>query len=120
MTEFALIAPILIVLVFAVIQFGVAFNNYMTLTDAARAAARKGAVSRELGSSAATSACETAGYNAGGNLESPGTKFVVKCNSSWSAGSDVTVTATYPYAITLLDWVVYDGTLSTTMKERVE
>lgn len=120
MTEFALIAPILIVLVFGVIQFGIAFNNYMTLTDAARAAARKGAVSRELGSGAAQSACETAGYNAGSNLESPGTKFKVSCSSSWSAGSDVTVTATYPYSISLLDWVVYDGTLTSTMKERVE
>jgi Flp pilus assembly protein TadG len=92
----------------------------MTLTDAARAAARKGVVSRELGSSAATSACETAGYNAGSHLEDPGTKFKVSCSSSWSAGSDLTVTATYPYAITLLDWVVYDGTLTSTMKERVE
>lgn len=120
MTEFALIGPMLIVLVFGVIQFGIAFNNYMTLTDAARAAARKGAVSRELGSSAAESACETAGYNAGSNLDAPGTKFIVDCSSSWSAGTELTVTATYPYAIKLLDWAVYDGTLSTTMKERVE
>ena len=120
MTEFALVAPILIVLVFAVIQFGIAFNNYMTLTDSARAAARKGAVSRELGSTAAQTACQNAGYAAGGNLEQPGTKFIVSCSSSWSAGSDVTVTATYPFSISLLDWVVYDGTLSTTMKERVE
>lgn len=120
MTEFALIAPILIVLVFGVIQFGIAFNNYMTLTDAARAAARKGAVSRNLGSAAAQSACQNAGYAAGGNLDQPGTLFVVTCNSSWSSGSDVTVTATYPYSISLLNWVVYSGTLSTTMQERVE
>lgn len=120
MTEFALVAPLMIVLVFGIIQFGIAFNNYVTLTDAARAAARKGAVSRELGSSGAQDACQDAGYDAGANLDGPGTKFVVSCSSSWSPGSDVTVTATYPYSITLLDWVVYDGTLSTTMKERVE
>jgi len=118
--EFAFVGPLLIVLVFAIIQFGITFNNYLTLTDAARAAARKAAVSRELGGSAAKSACETAGYNAGTNLKEPGVKFKVTCNSSWSAGSDVTVTATYPYAIKLLDWALYDGTLSTTMKERVE
>ena len=41
MTELALVLPILVVLVLAIAQFGVAFNNYVTLTDAARAASRK-------------------------------------------------------------------------------
>jgi hypothetical protein len=118
MTEFALITPLLVVIVFAIIQFGIAFNNYLTLTDAARAAARKGAVSRNEGDPEGT--CEAAGYAAGTNLQNPGTDFKLNCASSWSAGSDVTVTATYPYSIKLLDWVVYDGDLSTTMKERVE
>jgi hypothetical protein len=74
-------------------------------------------VSREAGQ---TSACQAAGYAAGQNLNNPGTDFVVTCSSSWSAGSDVTVTATYPYSISLLGWVVASGNLSTTMKERVE
>jgi Flp pilus assembly protein TadG len=117
LTEFALVLPLLVVLVLAIAQFGVAFNNYVTLTDAARAAARKGAVSREGGQA---SACQAAGYAAGQNLNNPGTDFVVTCSSSWSAGSDVTVTATYPYSINLLGWVVASGNLSTTMKERVE
>jgi Flp pilus assembly protein TadG len=117
MTELALVLPILVVLVLAIAQFGVAFNNYVTLTDAARAAARKGAVSREAGQS---SDCRNAGYAAGTNLKNPGTDFKVSCSSSWSIGSDVTVTATYPYAISLLGWVVKSGTLTSTMKERVE
>jgi Flp pilus assembly protein TadG len=118
MTEFALVLPLLVVLVLAIAQFGVAFNNYVTLTDAARAAARKGAVSRESGNP--QDDCQSAGYAAGQNLNNPGTDFVVSCSSSWSIGSDVTVTATYPYSISLLGWVVASGNLSTTMKERVE
>lgn len=118
MTELALVLPILVVLVLAIAQFGVAFNNYVTLTDAARAAARKGAVSREDGNPAG--ACQSAGYAAGGNLKNPGTDFTVNCSSSWSIGSDVTVTASYPYAISLLGFVVASGQLNTTMKERVE
>ena len=47
LTEFALALPILALLLFAVIQFGVAFNNYVTLTDATRAGARKAAVGRQ-------------------------------------------------------------------------
>jgi Flp pilus assembly protein TadG len=118
MTEFALVLPLLVVIVLAIAQFGVAFNNYVTLTDAARAAARTGAVSRESGSPAGD--CQAAGYAAGGNLKNPGTDFVVNCSSSWSSGSDVTVTASYPYSISLLGWVVASGNLNTTMKERVE
>jgi Flp pilus assembly protein TadG len=117
LTELALVLPILVVLVLAIAQFGVAFNNYVSLTDAARAAARKGAVSREAGQS---TDCQNAGYAAGTDLKNPGTDFKVFCSSSWSIGSDVTVTATYPYAISLLGWVVKSGTLTTTMKERVE
>jgi Flp pilus assembly protein TadG len=41
LTEFALALPILALLLFAVIQFGIVFNNYVTLTDATRAGARK-------------------------------------------------------------------------------
>ncbi len=48
MTEFALVLPILALLLFGVIQFGVAFNHYITLTDAVRAGARKAAVGRHL------------------------------------------------------------------------
>jgi Flp pilus assembly protein TadG len=117
MTELAMVLPILIVLVLAIAQFGLTFNNYVTLTDAARAAARKGAVSREAGQS---TDCQNAGYAAGTDLRNPGTDFKVKCNSSWGIGSDVTVTATYPYSISLLGWVVKSGLLTTTVKERVE
>ena len=63
MTEFALILPILLVLLFGVIQFGVIFNNYVALTDAARAASRKGAVSR--GAANPKADCESMGYAAG-------------------------------------------------------
>ena len=118
MTEFAFVLPILLVVLFGIIQFGIAFNNYVALTDAARAASRKGAVSRNASNPKGD--CESAGYAAGSNLQQPRVKFILTCNSSWAIGSDVTVTATYPYDIKLLNWVVASGTLNTTMKERVE
>ena len=64
--------------------------------------------------------CEASGYAAGTNLSNPGTDFVLQCDSTWAIGSDVTVTATYPYNVNLLGWVVASGQLNTTMKERVE
>jgi Flp pilus assembly protein TadG len=120
MTEFTLVVPVLLLVLFGIIQFGIIFNNYVTLTDAARAASRKGAVSRN--DPDPKGACEAAGYAAGANLQNPGTDFVLTCTSSsgWSAGTPITVTATYPWSINLVGFTLASGTLNTTMKERVE
>jgi len=42
--EFAIILPILIILVFGIVEFGIAYNNYIALTHAAREGARLAAV----------------------------------------------------------------------------
>ena len=41
-------------------------------------------------------------------------------SSTWDPGSDVTVTASYPYSISLLGLVVKSGSLTTKTTERVE
>lgn len=42
--EFALILPILIILIFGIFEFAIAFNNYITITHAAREGVRLAAV----------------------------------------------------------------------------
>ena len=42
--EFALVLPIFIMLVFGIFQFGIAFNNWIAITHAAREGARLAAV----------------------------------------------------------------------------
>jgi Flp pilus assembly protein TadG len=116
LTEFALALPILALLLFAVIQFGIAFNNYVTLTDATRAGARKAAVGRQLSNPAG--ACVTAIRTASTDLTQ--SDLSPSCTSTWQPGADVTVTATYPYRISLLGMVVKSGRLSSTTTERVE
>jgi Flp pilus assembly protein TadG len=118
MVELAFVLPIFAVLLFGIVQFGLAFNNYVTLTDAVRAGARKAAVSRNLSDPAG--ACRAQVLAAGDNLDATELGRNLSCNSSWSPGSDVTVHADYPYDIKLLDWVVVSGRLNSTMKERVE
>ncbi|MGH3046195.1 MAG: TadE/TadG family type IV pilus assembly protein, partial [Gaiellaceae bacterium] len=44
MVEFVLVFPVLALLLFAVVQFGIVFHNYVTLTDAVRAGSRQAAV----------------------------------------------------------------------------
>jgi Flp pilus assembly protein TadG len=119
LVEFALVLPILSLLLLGVIQFGVAFNNYITLTDAVRAGARKGAVGRHLQDPEAA-VRQTINTAASGNLKPADLQITV--NSSWAQGSDVTVTATYPYQIKLLGFgvTVTSGRLSSSTTERVE
>jgi Flp pilus assembly protein TadG len=118
MVEFALVLPILLVLLLGIFQFGVAFNNYVTLTDAVRAGARKAAVSRN--SSDPAGDCRAQVLAASGSLDATQVAQNLSCTSSWDAGSDVTVRADYPYSISLLDWAIFSGRFSSTMKERVE
>jgi Flp pilus assembly protein TadG len=116
LTEFALALPILALLLFAVIQFGIVFNNYVTLTDATRAGARKAAVARRL--SDPSGACLSAIRTSATDLNQ--SDLFPSCQSTWDPGADVKVTATYPYQISLLGMVVKSGRLSSTTTERVE
>ena len=118
LVEFALVLPILSLLLLGVIQFGIAFNNYITLTDAVRAGARKGAVGRHLQNPQAETT--TAVKNAATDLDL--SKLQITVTSNWTQGSDVTVTATYPYDIKLLGFgvKVTSGRLSSSTTERVE
>jgi Flp pilus assembly protein TadG len=117
MTEFALVLPVLALILFAVIQFGIVFNNYITLTDATRAGARKAAVSRQDPNRNA--AVMSAVRSSASDLKSSKLS-VLPPSSTWDSGADVTVTASYPYSISLLGLVVKSGQLSSTTTERVE
>jgi Flp pilus assembly protein TadG len=116
--EFAFVLPILLALVLGIVQFGIVFNNYVTITDATRVGARKAAVSRFLGDNGA--AASTATYSSAAGLD-PVKLVVTVTSTSWTTpGADVSVTATYPYSINILGWVVKAGNLSSTTHERLE
>jgi Flp pilus assembly protein TadG len=117
-TELALVFPILLVILIAIAQFGILFNNYITLTDATRTGARKAAVSRFAGDQGTAAALAVRA--AASNL-TPSKLNVSVTSSNWTVpGSDVTVTATYPYDLNILGWVIQSGNLTSTTKERLE
>jgi Flp pilus assembly protein TadG len=124
MTELALVLPIFVVLLLAIVQFGIAFNNYLTLTDATRAGARKAAVSRFIGDNGASAAQAVQAAASGLDLTSPPPTVTSTDESGatdWTTpGDTVTVTATYPYTINILGFSVQSGTLTSTTKERLE
>jgi Flp pilus assembly protein TadG len=116
MTEFALVLPLLALLLFGVIQFGIVFNNYIQLTDAVRAGARKGAVGRHQQNPEGV--VTQAVRDASTSLKQ--SDLNVSVTSSWQQGEDVTVSASYPYSINLLGVVIKSGRMTSTTKERVE
>jgi Flp pilus assembly protein TadG len=125
MDEFAVVLPVLAFVLFAIIQFGITLNNYETLTSAVRDGARKGAVSRTA--SDPISVTSNAVKASAANLKQGSDCNVNLCVtvtpsavSGWVPGADVTVTATYPYSISLFGLVVKSGKLSSTVTERIE
>jgi Flp pilus assembly protein TadG len=121
MVEFTLVLPVLLVILFGIIQFGITFGNYVALTDAVRAGARTAAVSRS--STDPVGDVITRVTNATGDLDS--SKVDIKRSDvatplGWVHGDDVTVTARYPWAISLLGWVIASGNLSSSTTERIE
>jgi Flp pilus assembly protein TadG len=98
MVEFAIVLPLLALLLFGIIQFGIVFRNYLAVTDAVRVGARKAAVSRQHANPPA----------------------VATAAAKKAAGEDVKVTGSYPYQINLLGIVVKSGNMTSTITERVE
>ena len=133
MVEFAVVLPVLAFVLFAIIQFGLTLNSYVTLTSAVRDGARKGSVSRTatdpIGTTVSAVKSSAANLNKSGCTSSSCSS---NCNvslcvtvtpsaaSSWTPGADLTVTATYPYSISLFGLVVKSGTLSSSTTERIE
>ncbi len=117
MVEFALVVPILCVVLFGVLQFGALYNDYVTLTDASRVGARKAAVSRleanPEGAAEAAARASATGLN-------PGDLDINVNATAWEHGESVTVEAVYPYEIDLLGFVVAAGDLTSETTERVE
>jgi len=120
--EFALVAPILIALLLGVVQAGMAFHNYLSVTDAARAVARKAILVRFTPLS--QDDINQIAYNASPDLDRSQLSATLTPDPNDpnfpTAGDLVTVTVTYPYHLQLFGIPVIDGTLTSTMKDRVE
>jgi TadE-like protein len=117
MVEFALVLPILCLILFAILQFGLLYNNYVTVTDAARIGARKAAVSRHEADPVAVTVAKV--HDAASDLDLSELDVFVTA-TGWEHGESVTVEARYPYEIDLLGFVVKKGELTSKTTERVE
>jgi Flp pilus assembly protein TadG len=113
--EFALIAPLLLMMIMGIIQFSITLNNYIELTEAVRTGARNLAISRAMASATPyTTTVADIGASAG-NLTASSITTTMSVNGtactsdstcstalSTAAGDTATVTATYPCNLTVM------------------
>lgn len=85
LVEFAMVLPLLLVLVFGIVDFGRAFQTWITLTNAAREGARLGTVSQDV--QAVRQRCESTAGVSGVSCSVSGLPGIT--------GQDVTVTARF-------------------------
>ena len=108
--EFALLAPVLLLLMLGTFQFGLVLINYMTLTNATQTAARQFAVSR--GSTTSWSNAKSQLYGAAPNLVQADVTITFSvnggactsdatCKTGLDAGqgTSAVLTATYPCSL---------------------
>ncbi|MCB0879180.1 MAG: pilus assembly protein [Thermoleophilia bacterium] len=114
--EFAMILPILCVLLFAVIEFGMAFWNYQQVSAAASEGARRASVSRTYGDReqrVVDAVKDNSPQLDAGNL-------TVTTATTWTPGDPVTVTVKYPQDITVMGVTFFSSTLDVSRTMRVE
>jgi Flp pilus assembly protein TadG len=109
--EFAIVCPVLVLLVFGMIEFGLLLYNQQVITNASREGARFGIVAPDAGGQRRT-AVEIQGvvdtycgsrlvtFGDGGSL--PTTATTPNTPTTHAFGEDLTVTVTYPYGFLVL------------------
>jgi Flp pilus assembly protein TadG len=108
MVEFALVLPVLAILIVAIAQLGLLLNAYLEVTDAARVGARKASVSRTGGGGAA--AAIAAARESTSSLDQDDLDVTVT-PQPWAKGTPIEVRVTYPVSIDIFGLVVKSGVL---------
>jgi Flp pilus assembly protein TadG len=128
MVEFALVAPMLFLLVFAVLQVGVAYMRYQQVGFAASEGARCGAVARTAPAkspacaptaTSPASAAQSRAIAKAPALNLSASDVVVVAPSGWVSGGTVQVTVSKPWHVGILGFQK-DVTLKATSTARLE
>lgn len=111
--EFALILPILVVLTFGIIEFGLVLYDQAVITNASREGARTGVLYQQpamstaaLQSEVATTVNDYCGnylVSLGAKTASPTVDVTGDCQAP---GNDITVSVTYPYTFLVMQNLV--------------
>jgi Flp pilus assembly protein TadG len=116
LVEFALIVPLLVLLLFGIVDFGRIFHAYLTIDHAGREAARAASIGKDDTQVKSTAVTDAVGIG----LTSD--RVVISPNGTRVSGNDVSVTITYPitFLTPVIGSIVGPITLEDTTVMRVE
>jgi Flp pilus assembly protein TadG len=118
LVEFALVLPLLALLVFGIIQFGLFFYTYLDLTSATREGARKAAVSRTALDGVQRAKDAISGSTS--VVDDSKTTVTVVPGQPWTSGQDVDVKVSYPYTLNIMGIVLWSGPMKAEAVVRIE
>ena len=120
--ELALFLPVLLTILYVVVQFGQVYLQYQEVSAATSEGARQAstmAVIAEPGRTSTITSTVRAGTSMGATSTYDSSGLAVSVSSSWTPGSTVTVTSSYPASVSILGVTLYSGTLTTKRTVRV-
>jgi Flp pilus assembly protein TadG len=124
LTELALTAGFLCLMLLAVWQVGTIFSNYVDMSEAARDGARAAAISGAPTSSndaVSLASAQARGQFAAVNSASvPGMTVTIAPVGTWTQGGKVSATVSAPYTLSLFGVAVTSGTMSVTDSMRIQ
>ncbi len=131
--EFALVLPVLLLILTAILQFGLMFNKYLALTDAVRTGARTLALGRGLSNPCDPAITQTVnsafatGLTASqvtATLTNPDTcgsgTYPNRTGGSEAQGDNATVSATYPYTVSVFGMPLFNLNLTAQASDEIE
>ncbi|MBU3628874.1 TadE/TadG family type IV pilus assembly protein [Polynucleobacter sp. AP-Reno-20A-A9] len=114
--EFALILPLLMMIVFGIINYGILLYDQAVITNAAREGARWGAINTSAAISCSGTAsgtadpCQIANGYTQANLITFGGATTSTSSATGAGTSGTTVTVTVSYTFTQIGWIVGSST----------
>jgi len=114
LVEFALVMPILLILVVGIIEFGRAWNMQQVITDAAREGARKAAIFDEATTQADVENIVRSAL-AGGRID-PSVATITTNGWNGDRGFPATITVSVPYRFTffgpIMEWTTGESNIT--------
>ncbi|MEH7112643.1 TadE family protein [Neobacillus niacini] len=116
LVEFALILPLLILLLFGIVDFGRTFHAYLTIDHAGREAARAASIGKDDTQVKSTAVTDAVGIGLTTD------RVVISPTGTRVSGDDVSITITYPitFLTPVIGSIVGPITLKDTTVMRVE
>ncbi len=109
LVELVLGLPLVLFMLVAILQFGFVMHDYIEVTDAARAGARKASVSRKVDHVAAA---EAAVRDSAQGLDGDDLGIDTTPGGAGRRGDPVTVEVSYPFDVDVLGFVFKSGTMT--------